>query len=134
MFFLNVCCVLVFYVFLCCSVCWFLYGPFCQGALKLDISTLFATFFHWTSLQFIFTRSLSKHSGVLDDFILLVYMFCMRKRQNNSLLQLLLIMVTNSSRLVPRLNQQVFNVLKRERYKKHTSKTAIIFKCIDISV
>ena len=25
---LNVCCVSVFYVFLCCSVCWFLYGPF----------------------------------------------------------------------------------------------------------
>jgi len=38
-FFLNVCCVLVFYVFLCCSVCWFLYRPFCHCALKLDIST-----------------------------------------------------------------------------------------------
>jgi len=32
-FFLNVFCVFVFYVFLCCSVCWFLYGPFCHGAL-----------------------------------------------------------------------------------------------------
>jgi len=42
---LNVCCVMVFYVFLCRSVCWFLYGPFCHGALKLDISTLFTTFF-----------------------------------------------------------------------------------------
>jgi len=30
---------------LCRSVCWFLYGPFCHGALKLDISTLFTTFF-----------------------------------------------------------------------------------------
>jgi len=30
-----------------------LYGPFCHGALKHDISTLFATFFVWTSLQFI---------------------------------------------------------------------------------
>ena len=28
-----------------CSVRWFLYGPFCHGALKLDISTLFTTFF-----------------------------------------------------------------------------------------
>jgi len=49
-FFLNVCCALVFYVFLCCSVCWFLYGPFCHGALKLNISTVFITFFLWTSL------------------------------------------------------------------------------------
>jgi len=31
-------------------VCWFLYGPFCNGVLKLDIST---TFILWTSLQFI---------------------------------------------------------------------------------
>jgi len=30
-----------------------LYGPFCHGALKHDISTLFTTFFVWTSLQFI---------------------------------------------------------------------------------
>jgi len=44
---------LVFYVFLCCSVCWFLYGQFCHGTLKLDISTLFTTFFFWTSLQLI---------------------------------------------------------------------------------
>ena len=35
-----------------CSMCfcvvlcvWVLYGPFCHGALKLDISTLFTTFF-----------------------------------------------------------------------------------------
>jgi len=52
-FFLNVCCVLVFYVFLCCSVCWFLYGPFCHGALKFDVCSLFATLFLWISLQFI---------------------------------------------------------------------------------
>jgi len=26
-------------------VCWFLYGPFCHGAIKLDISTSFTTFF-----------------------------------------------------------------------------------------
>ena len=31
-----------------------LYGPFCHGALKLDISTLFATFFLRTSLSFQF--------------------------------------------------------------------------------
>ena len=43
-FFLNVCCVTVFYVFLCRSVCWFVYGPFGHGALKFDISTLFTTF------------------------------------------------------------------------------------------
>ena len=28
---------MVFSMFLCCSVCWFLYRPFCHGALKLDI-------------------------------------------------------------------------------------------------
>jgi len=50
-FFINVCCVLVFYVFLCCSVCWIWYQSFCHVALKLDISTLFTTFFLWTSLQ-----------------------------------------------------------------------------------
>jgi len=33
-----------------CLVCWILYGPFCHGAIKLDISTLFTTFFLWTSL------------------------------------------------------------------------------------
>ena len=26
---------------LCCSMCLFLYGPFCNGALKLNLSTLF---------------------------------------------------------------------------------------------
>ena len=31
----NVCCILVICVFLCCSVCLFLYGPVCHGALKL---------------------------------------------------------------------------------------------------
>ena len=33
--------------------CWFLYGTFCHGALKHDISTLLTTSFLWTSLQFI---------------------------------------------------------------------------------
>jgi len=46
---------LVFYEFLCCYVCWFLYGPFGHGALKLDISKLFTTFFPWTSLQSFFS-------------------------------------------------------------------------------
>jgi len=41
---LIVCCVFVLYVYLCCSVCWFLHWPFCHGALKPDISTLFTTF------------------------------------------------------------------------------------------
>jgi len=31
----------------------FLYGPFCHGAHKLDLSTLFKTFFLWISLPFI---------------------------------------------------------------------------------
>jgi len=30
---------------LCCSVCLFLYRPFCHGSLKLDTSTLFTIFF-----------------------------------------------------------------------------------------
>jgi len=34
--------------------CVFLFGPFCHGAHKLDLSTLFTTFFLWTSLLFIF--------------------------------------------------------------------------------
>jgi len=34
--------------------CVFLYGQFCHGAHKLDLSTLFTTFFLWTSLPFIF--------------------------------------------------------------------------------
>jgi len=33
--------------------CVFLYGPFCHGAHKLDLSTLFTTFFLWTSPPFI---------------------------------------------------------------------------------
>jgi len=33
-----------------------MYGPFCHGALKHDISTLFTTFLVWTSLQFILNR------------------------------------------------------------------------------
>ena len=38
-----------------CSMCWLLYGPFCHGALKLDVPTYFTTFFLWKSLQFIFS-------------------------------------------------------------------------------
>ena len=30
------------------SVWWFLYWPFCHGAIKLGMSTLFTTFFLWT--------------------------------------------------------------------------------------
>ena len=30
-----------------------MYETFCHGALKLDMSVLFTTFFLWTSLQFI---------------------------------------------------------------------------------
>jgi len=44
---------MVFYVFLCGYVCWFLYGAFCHGALKLDISTLFTTFFPLQLFNFI---------------------------------------------------------------------------------
>jgi len=81
-FFLNVCCVFMFYVFLCCSVCWFLYGPFCHGALKLDISTLFTTFFskHFFILYYyliyqnyygeIALLSWSKHNLFKSNYIL----------------------------------------------------------------
>ena len=34
-------------------LCVFLYGPVCHGANKLDLSTLFTTFFLWTSPPFI---------------------------------------------------------------------------------
>ena len=46
--------VLMFCMSLCCSVCLFLYGPFCHSALKIDLSTLFTAFFLWTSHQYIF--------------------------------------------------------------------------------
>ena len=38
-------------------LCVFLYGPFCHGAHKLDLSTLFTTFYLWTSLPFILIES-----------------------------------------------------------------------------
>jgi len=41
-----------FSCFFCCSVCLFVYGAFCHNALKLDMSTLFTTFFPWI-LKFI---------------------------------------------------------------------------------
>jgi len=37
----------------CCCKCLFLYGTVCYGALKLGMSSLFASFFLWKSLQFI---------------------------------------------------------------------------------
>jgi len=40
--------------------CVFLYGPFCHGAHKPDLSTLFTTFFHCTSLPFIFSTAFVK--------------------------------------------------------------------------
>jgi len=63
--FLNVCCVMMFYVFLCRSECWFLYEPFCHGTYKLGTSTLFTTFFLWATLQFILI--LSGHTDVRTD-------------------------------------------------------------------
>ena len=69
---------MVFYMFLCRYVSWFLYGPFCHGALKLDISTLFTTFFLLTtSLQFIFRltdtrvyiKMHSKYNHVLKECV-----------------------------------------------------------------
>ena len=62
-FSLNVCCVLLFCVSMCCSVCWFLYG-----ALKLDMSALFTTFFLWTSLPFLlrWPNSVSLTSSVFS--------------------------------------------------------------------
>jgi len=42
-----------FYVVLC--VCLFVYGPFCHGVRKLNMSILFTIFFLFTSLQFILT-------------------------------------------------------------------------------
>jgi len=37
-----------------------LYVPFCHGALKLDMSILFTTFFLRTSLQFILSQKLNQ--------------------------------------------------------------------------
>ena len=39
--------------------CVILYGPFCHGAHKLDLSTLFTTFFLWTSPPFILLNILN---------------------------------------------------------------------------
>ena len=54
------------------------YGPFCHGALKYDISTLFTTFFVWTSLQFIlsFTTLLSVPCGGLKNRPVLAFLCC----------------------------------------------------------
>jgi len=41
-----------------CSVCFSVYGPFCHGVLKLDMSTSFTSFFLWTSIQFIFRKNI----------------------------------------------------------------------------
>ena len=74
--FLNVCCVFVFYVFLCCSVCWFLYGPFYHDALKRDKSTLFTILFLRTSLQVILyfsSGSMNRYCGVDGTWWLPVY-------------------------------------------------------------
>ena len=53
---LNGCCVIVFYVFLCRSVCWLLYGPFCHGAL--------------TKIQF-FSKCMLRH-GVVRVLVICV--------------------------------------------------------------
>jgi len=51
---LGVLCVFVLFCVCFCVFFVFVYGPFCQCALNIDMSTLFTTFFLWTSLQFIF--------------------------------------------------------------------------------
>jgi len=85
-FFLNVSCVMLVYVFLCCyHVCWFLNGLFCHGALKLDISTLFTTFFLWTSLQFMLT--MWKHFSV---FVSKCYEYFYVARRTNNIIGILL--------------------------------------------
>ena len=53
-----------------CSMCLFLYGPFCHGVLKLDLSTLFTTFFLRTSLQFILYM---RHSEVMRPGFFLMW-------------------------------------------------------------
>jgi len=57
-------------VFLCCSVCLFLYESFWDGALKHDISTLFTAFFLWTSLQFILTLSIINCTHIVHTHLL----------------------------------------------------------------
>jgi len=56
-FFLNACCVLVICVFLCCSVCLFLYGPICHGALCLQHSV----FEHHFNLYYVSTILLQEN-------------------------------------------------------------------------
>ena len=50
-FFLNVWCVVGLYMFLCYSVCWFLYGPFCHGFLKLLTSLQFILYLNFKLLN-----------------------------------------------------------------------------------
>jgi len=57
MLILNVC--YVFLRVLCRSMSLFEYDPFCHCALKLDLSTLFTTFFLSTYLQFIILVSVN---------------------------------------------------------------------------
>jgi len=60
--------------FLCCSVFLFVYGPFRHGALKLDMSTLFTTFFLWTSIYII--KYYPKHDYSLLGHILMTWFRC----------------------------------------------------------
>ena len=59
-FFLN-------FLFLCCSVCLFVYTPFCHVSLKVDMSTLFTTFFLWTSLQSLLQGDCGLHTHHLSS-------------------------------------------------------------------
>jgi len=48
--------------------CVFLYGPFCHGAHKLDLSTLFRTFFLCTFLPFILQKETVNVFKLLNTF------------------------------------------------------------------
>jgi len=63
--FLYVCCVFVYSVFV--MFCVFLYGPFCHGAHKLDLSTLFTTFVLWTSLPFSIKSRFLTEANILPN-------------------------------------------------------------------
>jgi len=57
--------------------CVFLYGPFCHGAHTLDLSTLFTTFFLWTSLPFIFLKIHNQFKTEIT-FLLQIHWWCLK--------------------------------------------------------
>jgi len=100
--------------------CVFVYGPFCHGAHKLDLSTLFTTFFLWTSPPFILW------SGLKTSKLIFVYlsMDSFHNHSNNT--------PYNPTYLLPiQLYKSDFNII--DKLYVWGSNRYICSSCIDMS-